>query len=89
MDPAHLDAHRRLWIDVTRRAQPGYVAAPASLLAFATWQFREGRTNVAFDWALHGHVPSVFRQSPEDSEKCPSLTITQIRGQVGDYERRS
>ena len=35
MDPAHLDAHRRLWIDVTRRAQPGYVAAPASLLALA------------------------------------------------------
>jgi hypothetical protein len=33
MDPAYLDAHRRLWIDVTRRAQPGYVAAPASLLA--------------------------------------------------------
>ena len=27
--------HRRLWLDVTRRAQPGYVAAPASLLALA------------------------------------------------------
>jgi Domain of unknown function (DUF4192) len=38
MDPAHLDAHRRLWIDVTRRAQPGYVAAPASLLALASWR---------------------------------------------------
>jgi hypothetical protein len=24
-----------LWTDVTRRAQPGYVAAPASLLALA------------------------------------------------------
>ena len=35
MDPVHLDAHRRLWIEVTRRAQPGYVAAPASLLALA------------------------------------------------------
>jgi Domain of unknown function (DUF4192) len=35
IDLAHLDAHRRLWIDVTRRAQPGYVAAPASLLALA------------------------------------------------------
>jgi hypothetical protein len=35
MDPAYLDAHRRLWIDVTRRAQPGYVAAPASLLGLA------------------------------------------------------
>jgi Domain of unknown function (DUF4192) len=35
MDPSHTDEHRRLWIDVTRRAQPGYVAAPAALLALA------------------------------------------------------
>jgi hypothetical protein len=34
MDPAHADAHLRLWIDVTRRAQPGHLAAPAELLAF-------------------------------------------------------
>ncbi len=32
MDPAH----RRLRTDVVRRAQPGYVAAPASLLALAS-----------------------------------------------------
>jgi hypothetical protein len=31
------------------------------------------RTKVAFDRACDGHVPSVFRQSPEDSEKCPPL----------------
>ena len=36
MDPAHADAHRRLWTDVVRRAQPGYVAAPAALLALAS-----------------------------------------------------
>ena len=35
MDPAHLNAHRLLWTYVTRRAQPGYVAAPAALLALA------------------------------------------------------
>jgi hypothetical protein len=35
MDPSHTDEHRRLWIDVTRRAQLGYVAAPAALLALA------------------------------------------------------
>jgi hypothetical protein len=35
MDPAHLDAHRRLWTDVTSGRTPGYVAAPASLLALA------------------------------------------------------
>ena len=36
MDPADADQHLRLWIDVVRRAQPGYVAAPAALLALAS-----------------------------------------------------
>ena len=31
MDPGHRDAHLRLWTDLTRRAQPGYIPAPASL----------------------------------------------------------
>jgi hypothetical protein len=53
MDPAYLDAHRRLWTDVTRRAQPGYVAAPAALLAFVAWQSGDGAlANVALDRAL-------------------------------------
>jgi hypothetical protein len=53
MDPAHQDAHRRLWIDVIRRAQPGYVAAPGSLLAFVAWQAGDGAlANVALDRAL-------------------------------------
>ncbi len=53
MDPAHADAHRRLWTDVTRRAQPGYVAAPAALLAFVAWQSGDGAlANVALDRAL-------------------------------------
>ncbi len=53
MDPAQVDAHRRLWIDVTRRAQPGYVAAPAALLAFVAWQSGDGAlANVALDRAL-------------------------------------
>ena len=53
MDPAYLDAHRRLWMDVTRRAQPGYVAAPAALLAFVAWQSGDGAlANVALDRAL-------------------------------------
>ncbi len=42
MDPGHSGAHRRLWTDVTRRAQPGYVAAPAALLALAVWQSGNG-----------------------------------------------
>jgi Domain of unknown function (DUF4192) len=53
MDPEDSDAHRRLWIDVVRRAQPGHVAAPASLLAFVAWQEGNGAlANVALDRAL-------------------------------------
>ena len=53
MDPAHAAAHRRLWTDVVRRAQPRYVAAPAALLAFVAWQSGEGAlANVALDRAL-------------------------------------
>ena len=53
MDPAHAAAHQRLWIDVVRRAQPRYVAAPAALLGFVAWQSGEGAlANVALDRAL-------------------------------------
>ena len=53
MDPAHRDAHCRLWTDLVGRAQPGYVAAPASLLAVAAWQGGDGAlANVALDRAL-------------------------------------
>jgi hypothetical protein len=53
MDPAHADAHLRLWIDVVRRAQPRYVAAPAALLAFVAWQSGDGAlANVALERAL-------------------------------------
>ena len=53
MDPAHRDAHSRLWTGLVRRAQPGYVAAPASLLAFTAWQSGNGAlANIAVDRAL-------------------------------------
>jgi hypothetical protein len=53
MDPAHREAHQQMWIDVTRRAQPGYLAAPAALLAFVAWQSGDGAlANVALDRAL-------------------------------------
>ena len=53
MDPAGRDAHLRLWTDVVRRAQPGYAAAPASLLAFVAWQGGNGvLANLALDRAL-------------------------------------
>ena len=53
MLPEHGGAHSRLWADLTRLAQPGYVAAPASLLAFVAWQQGDGAlANVALDRAL-------------------------------------
>jgi hypothetical protein len=53
MEPEHRDAHLELWTDLTRLARPGYVAAPASLLAFVAWQSGDGALgNVALDRAL-------------------------------------
>jgi hypothetical protein len=53
MDPGHSQAHQRLWTDVVKRAQPGHVAGPASLLAFVAWQTGDGAlANLALDRAL-------------------------------------
>ena len=53
MLPEYNAEHTRLWTDLTRLAQPGYVAAPASLLAFVAWQAGDGAlANVALDRAL-------------------------------------
>jgi len=53
MDPGHRDVHLRLWTDLTRHAQPGYIAAPASLFAFTAWQGGNGAlANLALDRAL-------------------------------------
>jgi len=53
MLPEHNAEHTRLWADLTRLAPPGYVAAPASLLAFVAWQAGDGTlANIALDRAL-------------------------------------
>jgi hypothetical protein len=53
MLPEHCKAHLRLWTDLTTLARPGYVAAPAALLAFTAWQDGDGAlANVALDRAL-------------------------------------
>jgi hypothetical protein len=53
MDFGYRAAHLRLWTHLTRLARPGYVAAPASLLAFVAWQLGDGAlANVALDRAL-------------------------------------
>jgi hypothetical protein len=49
-------AHVRLWTDLTRRATPEFVAAPASLLAFAAWRSGNGAlANLAVDRALQAN----------------------------------
>ena len=56
MEPEHRGAHLRLWTDLTRLARPGYVAAPAALLAFCAWQAGDGAlANVALDRSLADH----------------------------------
>jgi hypothetical protein len=53
MVPEYRAAHQKLWTDLTRLARPGYVAAPASLLAFVAWESGNGAlANVALDRAL-------------------------------------
>lgn len=53
MAPEHNEAHLRMWNDITRLAQPGYVAPPSSLLAFVAWQSGNGAlANVALDRAM-------------------------------------
>jgi len=77
MRPEHREAHTRLWTDLTRLAQPGYVCAPASLLGFVAWQSGNGAlANVALDRALeedeHYSMAVLLRQAI-DSGAPPSL----------------
>ncbi|GAB3848686.1 DUF4192 domain-containing protein [Dactylosporangium cerinum] len=46
--------HLQLWLDLTRRAAPGFVAAPACLAAFVAWQSHQPTlARLAVDRALH------------------------------------
>jgi hypothetical protein len=77
MDPAHQGAHLRLWTDLTRLARPGYVAAPASLLAFVAWQAGDGAlANVALDRALADnarYTMALLLREALDSGAPPSM----------------
>jgi uncharacterized protein DUF4192 len=42
MDPQRKREHQQLWAELARLARPGYVAAPASLLAFTALQDGNG-----------------------------------------------
>ena len=49
----NVDDQIQLWTDLTRRAEPGLVRAPATLLAFTAWRRGEGTlAKVAVDRAL-------------------------------------
>lgn len=77
MLPEHRKAHLRMWTDLTRMARPGYVRAPASLLAFVAWQSGNGAlANVALDRALaedpYYSMARLLRQAV-DSGAPPSL----------------
>jgi len=77
MRPEHREAHARLWTDLTRLAQPGYVCAPAALLAFVAWQSGNGAlANVALDRALaedENYSMAVLLRQVIDSGAPPSL----------------
>jgi Domain of unknown function (DUF4192) len=77
MDPAHQGAHLRLWAHLTRLARPGYVAAPAALLAFVAWQSGDGAlANVALDRALADsprYSMAVLLREALDSGAPPSM----------------
>ena len=86
--PSHRDAHRRLWTDVVRRAQPGYVAAPASLLAFTAWQAGDGAlANIALDRAL-ADDPGLLH-GPAAARTITDAGTAAVDGGPADDPRRS
>ena len=77
MEPEHRSAHLRLWTDLTRLARPGYVAAPAALLAFVAWQSGDGAlANVALDRSLAdnpGYSMALLLRDALDSGAPPAM----------------
>ena len=67
-------------MDLVRRAQPGYVAAPASLLAFTAWQCGDGAlANIALDRALAdapGYSMALLLQAALDAGMPPSTATS-------------
>ena len=98
MDPSHRAAHQRLWTDVTRRARPGYVPAPASLLAFVAWQSGNGAlANIALDRALADDpqysMAMLLRQvitsgAPPSLARLP-MTPEEVAASYGEEEDRT
>jgi uncharacterized protein DUF4192 len=71
MRPEHRADHIRLWTDVTRYAAPGFVAAPASLLAFTAWQAGDGALGmIALDRAQDDNPDYTMAQLIRDALSC-------------------
>ena len=79
VDTGHAPVHVRLWADLTRHAQPGYVVAPASLLAFTSWQNGNGAlANLALDRALAdtpGYSMAHLLRDTIDAGAPPSVAV--------------
>jgi hypothetical protein len=93
MLPEHRAAHLRLWRDLTRIAQPGYVAAPASLLALVAWQSGNGaHANIALDRALADdpayQMAKLLRQAINSgappAKACPPMTPEEVAAYYDD-----
>ena len=82
MDPAHADAHLRLWTDVTRRAQPGHVAAPAALLALAAWQPGHSTTHAR---PTRNGSDSTISRSGRQGPPLPDTDLAQAAGSNFPY----
>jgi hypothetical protein len=82
MAPEHRAAHLRLWTDLTRHATPGYVAAPASLLAFTAWQDgNSALANLALDRAQADDPDYTMAQLIRDALNAglpPSLAVVSM-----------
>jgi hypothetical protein len=93
MDPRHRDGHLQLWTDLTRLAEPGLVAAPASLLALCAWQAGDGALAlIALDRALADDPGYPMARLLRDAVTCaapPSLAdpapiLRRMRAATGD-----
>jgi hypothetical protein len=67
MDPAHQAAHQRLWTDLTRRARPGYVPVPASLLALANSRYGQV--------LVHNKLTTSISMASARNQSYPSLSV--------------
>jgi hypothetical protein len=95
MDPAHRAEHLRLWTDITRHAQPGYIAAPASLLAFVAWQSGHGAlANVALDraqdddpaYSMAELIRRITSSGMPPADGCPPVTPEEVADAYGEYD---